>query len=693
MTDIRQLGRIHQVLHGWTLVERRGAGYRVTDQLRREADRLGALGIVYGLFRADPWSGRTWGNGVLPDARADVAALVQEEVRARCDGEGVLLAEEAAHGLLALGSEVLPTALAQGASWDPELVRAAAEEIGAEAHASGTHLVLTPGLDMLRDPRWGRSEECFGEVPLLSSRMLAAAVQGLQGSSADTTRPDRPSAVVKHFAGQGAPRAGLNASSSTIGPRELSEIHLPVCRAAVEAGARGFMATYNDIDGQPCVSNHRLLTEWLRDECGFGGIVMADAHAVDRLAEAVGPGDAARRALLAGCDVNMGDHAWASLLDQPHLASAVSRSSRRVMALKRLHGVEGPDEASGGPRTSACGAGARRTRPALALARATTTLLKGRLEPFPPAARVVATGPHVGNPLSLRGDYAPPPAHGRATSLADALSSCFDTVVVPWGSPVHPDLGDVLVCQVGGTSERAPETGFTTWGASSSSSADCGEGLDVASIELPAVQDQALRMLRAAWPGRLVVVCVMGRPYVLTTAHEVADDLLLAWYPGEHGAEAIVELLAGRLDPCGRTPVTLLAHAGAVGIHDDDREGNCPARHHDAAEPVLFSVGSGHGRHTTRLISHELLPSATGWRLRLVLTADRPGSELVAVFARSWGDGLWPRRRRLVGWARARLDTEPCASEIVLPRHLVTPTGEPRARLTVPLFGLSFDLS
>ena len=165
----------------------------------------------------------------------------------------VLMSTECPHGHQALDGYLLPVNLAAGATFSPAALEAAAEVAGKQLRQMGVDLALVSALDVLRDPRWGRSEECFSEDPVLASRMAQAAVRGIQSQGVDV--------VAKHLCAQGETTGGVNASAARIGPRELREIHLPPVKACVEAGVSGVMAAYNEIDGVYCHANRWLLTD------------------------------------------------------------------------------------------------------------------------------------------------------------------------------------------------------------------------------------------------------------------------------------------------------------------------------------------------------------------------------------------------------------------------------------------------
>ncbi len=191
-------------------------------------------------------------------------------------------------------------------------------------------------LDVLRDPRWGRSEECYSEEPCLAAAMARAAVEGCRRPGAGV--------VAKHFCAQGETTGGVNASAARIGPRELREIHLPPMRAASLAGADGVMAAYNEIDGVFCHANRDLLTTLLREELGFRGLIMADGLAIDRLDEISGsPEASAALALGAGVQLSLWDSAFSTLEKAVELGLCseedIDRAVLAVLELKFRRGL------------------------------------------------------------------------------------------------------------------------------------------------------------------------------------------------------------------------------------------------------------------------------------------------------------------------------------------------------------------
>ena len=625
MSFTQKVGQLNQRLFGWKSVERNAAGRLVaSDELTQEIDRWGGLGALYGLLRADPWSGQHWGNGIRPEERPEAVAVVQQTVLERgAHGIGVLLSEEAPHGHQALGGAVLPTNLGLGATFDSQGVQEAEAAVAAELAASGIHIALVSGLDIARDPRWGRCEECFGEDPLMASRMCEAIVTGMQGEHRSKVGRGGVAVVLKHLAAQGEAVGGRNGQSAVLGPHDLHEIHLPPVAAGVRAGALGFMAAYNDIDSVPCCANPWLLEDYLRDQLGFDGIVMADGLAVDRLEDMAGSIPAAgRAALLAGVDVSLWDEGFARLeeyVDDEQVAAAVDTALRRVLELKAMFGLlpeDGADTAAiAMPDADAIAQATadgreqakRMAREAITLindGRSAVTLdsIRGVLTDAQ-AGPVIVAGPFADDFGCFLGDYTAP-------LPADEQSSIYRQLVARLGkdrvclaakpSDVSADrwasaAAVVFVC--GSTSERSYDSEFDDNGAAKAVAeygATCGEGVDLSDIRLPWHQDEMLDEVVALTTAPVVSVVVCGRAHVLT--HVIGQSAVTIWvgYAGQYGPQAVADVLIDGAGLPGRLPVTLPAHPAAIPVRYNDRQSAAHV-YKDAAEPVLREFGYGAG--------------------------------------------------------------------------------------------------
>ncbi|MCA9190013.1 MAG: beta-glucosidase, partial [Planctomycetales bacterium] len=258
--------------------------------------RSGALGAIIGAHGAE-YTNR-------------VQHIAIEESRL---GIPVLFGNDVIHGY----RTIFPIPLGEAATWNPELIQAAAHVAATEARASGTNWTYAPMVDLCRDPRWGRIAETSGEDPWLSSQMAAARVRGFQGD--DLTRPDAVMACLKHFVAYGGAEGGRDYNTVDISRRTLHEIHLPSFKAGVEAGARTLMSAFNEIGGVPASGCRYTLRDVLRDDWGFDGFVVSDWTSVTEMIAhgfAKDAADAAEIAIRAGVDMDMASFSFRDHLDE-----------------------------------------------------------------------------------------------------------------------------------------------------------------------------------------------------------------------------------------------------------------------------------------------------------------------------------------------------------------------------------------
>ncbi|MFG2551256.1 glycoside hydrolase family 3 N-terminal domain-containing protein [Streptomyces sp. NPDC048581] len=666
MTLREKVGQLNQRMYGWNAYRRTpDGGFELTDALYAETDRFEGLGALYGLQRADAWSGVDHGSGPGAEDAAALADLVQRHVVELSRlGIPALFVEEVPHGLMALDGTVLPVNLTVGATWDPELYERAAAHAAAELRARGGHVALVSALDIARDPRWGRTEECFGEDPYLAARLTEAVVRGMQGEPAGLFAADKAPVVLKHFAGQGATVGGRNSAESELGPRELHEIHLPAARAGIRAGAAAVMAAYNEVDGLPCAGNRALLHELLRARWGFQGLVMADGLAVDRLARITGDKvSAGALALNAGVDLSLWDEGFT------HLEEAVRRglvaeetldaAVARVLALKfRLGLFERPygsgESAPDGGRDLS-----------LSLARAAVTLLRndGGALPVDPSAvsRIAVLGPQSATTAHYSGDYTAPQRPGTGVSVLDGLRRLtppgVDIRHAPGCALTGDDLSgipeavaaaaasDLAVLVLGGSSARTPDTEFDANGAARTavSHLTCGEGADLAGLELGRAQ-YALLAAVVATGTPTAVVLIQGRPHVVP---DTGAAVLTAWYPGPWGGEAIAEVLLGLTEPVGRLPVSVPRSAAQLPVHYNHKDIEYGGYVDESAEP-LHSFG--HGLSYTSFAYGP--PRLTGRTVEadITNTGHRHGRSVVQLYLRRLRTPVWPRTLELCGF-------------------------------------------
>ncbi|MFI8070777.1 glycoside hydrolase family 3 N-terminal domain-containing protein [Streptomyces sp. NPDC086033] len=661
MTLREKVGQLNQRMYGWDAYRRTpDGGFELTEALYAETDRFEGLGALYGLQRADAWSGVDHGSGPGAADGAALAELVQRHVVSRSRlGIPALLVEEVPHGHMALDGTVLPVNLAVGATWDPDLHERAAAHAAAELRARGGHVALVSALDIVRDPRWGRTEECFGEDPYLAARLTEALVRGMQGVPGDGVfAADKAPVVLKHFAGQGATVGGRNSAESELGLRELHEIHLPAARAGVRAGAAAVMAAYNEVDGMPCSGNRALLTGLLREDWGFDGLVMADGLAVDRLARITGDKvSAGALALDSGVDLSLWDEGFT------HLEEAVERglvketvldgAVARVLRLKFRLGLFEQQHTTASPPTG----GEELSKE---VARAAVTLLRndGVLPIGANVSRVAVLGPQAATTAHQLGDYTAPQRPGTGSSVLDALRrlappgldiryapGCALTGADVSGIPeaiAQAAASDLAVLVLGGSSARTPETEFDANGAALNAVSEmtCGEGVDLAGLGLGAAQYALLDAVVATGTPTAVVL-VQGRPHVLP---DTAPALLTAWYPGPWGGEAIAEVLLGLAEPAGRLPVSVPRSAAQLPVYYNHKDTEYGGYVDESAEP---RYSFGHGLSYTSFAYGE--PRLTGRTVEVDVTntGRRYGRSVVQVYLRRLITPFWPRTLEL----------------------------------------------
>lgn len=585
-------------------------------------------------------------------------------------GIPAIVHEEICSGLMAREATVYPQAIGVAATFRPEHNRELAATIRQQMRAVGAHQGLSPVLDICRDARWGRLEETYGEDPHLVSRMGVEFVRGLQGDDL----ADGVIATAKHFVGYGASEGGMNWAPAHLPERELRDVYLRPFEAAVrEAGLASVMNGYHELDGVPCGANRWLLTDVLRGEWGFDGTVVSDYFAVKQLFEyhhvANDPADAAALAIRAGLDVELpgtdayGDPLAAAVeggdVTPDELDTAVARA---LEAKFRLGLFERPFVDAGRVHLST------RTPEQLDLASRiahdSLVLVKNDgVLPLQSPASVAVIGPNADSARHLLGDYS---YLAHVESLIEVLKSGRNVFAMPLEHGVGIEESDDLErietvraalarhlpdsrvefaqgCDVNSDDRsgfdaavdlaRRSDVVVLVVGDRSGLTDDCtsGESRDVASLDLPGVQEELVAAV-AATGTPVVMVLVAGRPIGSPAAHDLADAVLVAWLPGETGGDAIAATLAGAASPGGRLPVSYPRSSGQVPVFYSHKVSG--GRSHWKGEYVDLSneplYPFGHGLSYSRF---EIVPDTIG---RPAVDVD--GHVTVSVTVRNVGD-------------------------------------------------------
>jgi beta-glucosidase len=588
------------------------------------------------------------------DARGDLDEIVSEQLAgsilhaspARM-GEAVALAARTrlAIPLLAAddcihghsfwpGATILPTQLAMAATWDPALVERAARMAAVEVSATGIHWTFSPVLCIVRDLRWGRVDETFGEDPFLIGELGAAMMRGYQGDGLHD--PTAILACAKHFAGYSETQGGRDASEADLSRRKLRSWFLPPFERLAREGCRTFMLGYQAMDGVPITANRWLINDVLKEEWGFAGTLVTDWDNVGRMvweqqvcADYVA---AAAVAVRAGNDVVMTTPRFFDSAQEAVERGLLSESDidapvRRILRLKFELGLfENPRLASPERQAAVIGC-APHAGLNLEVARRSLVLLRndGTLPLAGESARsIVVVGPNADDPDAQLGDWAGasgqvdwmPDGHPRDTveTVLDGLRAIAPTgwgisytrgaeigvlapdpagTVLPDGQPrpslFHPADPDPAMIGEAVAAARDADVVVAVVG---DVPALAGEWCSTATLELQGAQVALLDAL-ADVPTLLIVVLVNSKPAVLPESALDAAALIQAFNPGMRGGRAIAELIFGEIEPSGRLPVSFARHVGQQPVYYNQIRGQHGERYADLTQEPLFAFGEG----------------------------------------------------------------------------------------------------
>lgn len=517
-------------------------------------------------------------NGVGAQAARDTQKAAVEGSRLKIP---LLFAADVIHGF----RTVFPIPLAEAASFDPHLAERTARATALEATAAGLHWTFAPMVDVARDQRWGRVAEGSGEDVFLGEALAAARVRGFQGK--DLKADDSMLATPKHFAAYGAVTAGLEYNSVELSDATLREVHLPPFQAAFAAGALTTMSAFNDVNGVPATANKMLLTDILRGEWGFKGVVISDYTADQELVAhgfAADDRDAARLAILAGVDMSMQSGLYNRYL--PELVSSgavpmavVDASVRRVLALKEAIGLFDNPYRSLDPQAEA---------------RRTAT----------PAMRALSRESGARSIVLLKNDSAvlPLPRAGKRLALIGPFADDRDNVLGAWGGffadrRLNVDLATGLRAQMADPNsllvERGCEVETTIAGGferavAAAQAADIvllavgesqdmtGEAKSRTDIRIPPVQMRLAEAVAAT--GKPIIVLLRhGRAIQLEGVVRDAPAILATWFLGSEMGNAVADVVFGVVNPSGKLPVSFPIDSGQEPFFYNGRTTGRPA--------------------------------------------------------------------------------------------------------------------
>jgi len=515
----------------------------------------------------------------------------------------ILFARDVIHG----HRTIFPVPLALAATWDPEAAETVARFGASEARADGLTWVFSPMVDIARDPRWGRIAESAGEDPYLGSAMARAWVKGYQ--QGDLFKPDSVAVSVKHFAAYGAPIAGRDYNAVDMSEILLRQVYLEPYRAAVEAGAATLMSSFNTINGVPASANPFILTQILRKEWGFDGLVVSDWQAIPELRDhSIGADDStvARKALEAGVDMDMVGGLYGTVI-APQVRegkipeSVVDEAVRRILRVKFALGLFEHPYTEAGPAYDAT---PERRATARKLAGETFVLLKndpvegvGTLLPLTAKARKVALiGPMADNQGEMLGAWNvtgdPKFVVTLKTALAERLGA---RLLYAQGCGLLAGEDAIALQRMNGQAADAPlpvpnDARTIAEAVETASKADVailalgeptgwmeGEAASRATLGFTGAQEQLLEAVAAT--GKPVILVVLaGRPLELKWAAAHVPAILEGWSPGIEAGHALADVLFGDVNPSGKLPASFPQSVGQEPLYYAQLPTGRPAR-------------------------------------------------------------------------------------------------------------------
>ncbi|MDD3601523.1 MAG: glycoside hydrolase family 3 N-terminal domain-containing protein [Defluviitoga sp.] len=510
--------------------------------------------------------------------------------------------EECLSGYMTKGATIFPQMIGIASTWQPELCEQMTSRIRDQMKTLGIHQGLSPVVDVTRDPRWGRTEETFGEDPYLVLSMGVSYVKGLQSDNIK----NGVVATLKHFVGYGVSEGGMNWAPAHIGERELREIFLLPFEAAIKEGkAKSVMNAYHELDGIPCGASKKLLRNVLRDEWNFDGIVVSDYFAINSIMDyhkvASDKEQAAIKALTAGIDVELPafdcyKEPLKKAVESGKLPiTFVDDAVKNILRLKFEMGLfENPFvDLEKVPENLDL---AEDRKLAYEIAVKSLVLLKNDgilplIRDNYPIKKVAVIGPNANSARNLTGDYTylthletlEQDAFGTSamkgiefseselpiTTIYEALKE----KLIPLGIEVSYSKG----CEINDKDKsyfteavnlaKSSDVAILVLGDKSGLTKDCttGESRDSSTLKLPGVQLELLREIKKT-NTPIILVLVTGRPYSLEWADKHVSAILEAWLPGEEGGNAIADIIIGNRIPGGKLPISFPYHAGQIPV-------------------------------------------------------------------------------------------------------------------------------
>lgn len=594
--------KVAQTLGAWLIVGREGA-FSPDNAKNNTPYGLGALH-------------RRYSNQTYEEAAEETNAIQKYFIENTRLGIPVLINSEGLHGLMAKNATVYPMAIGLSCSWDTELFHRIYSSVALESRALGIQQLFSPNLDIVRDPRWGRTDENFGEDPYLTSRLGVAFINALQGSG-NIIDSLHVAATAKHFAVHGQPEGGINQSPGNVPLREIYSMFLPPFKAAIsEANTRVVMCSYNEIDGIPSHKNKWLMNKVLREELGFKGVVMSDYYGVEQLYMkhfvAKNRAEAAKQALEVGVDIDLSEppvYSYPTLTEQVKEKqvpeSLLDESVKRILRLKFEVGLfdhpyvdpyKAKEIINNKTHQNLAWEAAHKSLVLLKNDKMILPLNKEKLKKIAvvgPNANIVHFGNYAGN-------------NEKATTVLEGIEAEFGKSRVIYAQGCYlPKLQvngkvefydrkenlkliqeairtvkdcDIIILAIGDNIDLCRE-------------ADGKKSGDISTLDLLGEQDELVKAMQGT--GKPVIVLLFnGRPLSINYIEENLPAIIECWHPGEATGTAVADVLFGKVNPSGKLTITFPASVGHIPAYYN-RKNSSPVHYVTNDKEYLYPFGYG----------------------------------------------------------------------------------------------------
>ncbi|WP_239253783.1 glycoside hydrolase family 3 N-terminal domain-containing protein [Listeria ilorinensis] len=589
------------------------------------------------------------GSSLGTGSAEEVIAIQEKHLENNRLGIPLLFMADVIHGFRTM----FPIPLGVGASFDPQIAEDCAKMAAREAAEAGTHVTFSPMADLVRDPRWGRVMESTGEDAYLNGELAAAFVKGYQGDDLKNDF-DRIASCVKHFAAYGAPEGGREYNTVDISRQALKNDYLPAYQKALEAGAKMVMTSFNLFEGIPATGNKYLMREILRDEWGFDGVLISDWASVGELFNhgvAETPEEAAELAIKAGLDIEMMTTNYLKGLEKLIEAGKideqlVDEAVMRVLELKNDLGLFEDPYRGLHARSEQKTLSTEHRQVVRTAAAESSVLLKndGALLPLATEQKIALVGPFATTD-DLLGGWVCCGRRDEAVTLETGVKERFShAAICGTEDPLTFSLDELTAIN------KAAADAEVIVAALGEPSAWGGEAASRSEITLPKAQIDLLRDLKET--GKPVVALIFNsRPLDLRDVKELADAIVIHWFPGTEAGHAVADLLSGDVNPSGRLPMSFPYNTGQIPVYYNghntgrpvtasDADPHYSSKYLDIPNEPLYPFGFGLSY--TTFAYQDLLLSTKDWcsgeslevAVTVKNTGDTAGKETIQLYLR-----------------------------------------------------------